>query len=104
MGVGGNNWSIYLAPGAWHVLALSPLPCFHITTQPLPPLFPPSFLPREVLSDFLVRPLTTCRSMAVLWGSLPELQDEITRVRRSLDERVGAGGGQALAQLQHAGA
>jgi hypothetical protein len=43
---------------------------------------------REILADFLVRPLTTCRSLAVLWGNLAELHDEITRVRRSPDEKV----------------
>ena len=44
------------------------------------------------MSDFLVRPLTTCRSLAVLWENLPDLQDEITRVRRSADEKVGGVG------------
>jgi hypothetical protein len=44
---------------------------------------------REILSDFLSRPQYTCHQLAALWGSLPHLQDEITRVRRSNDEQVG---------------
>ena len=65
------------APGPWRTVSL-PSPC------------------SEILADFLVRPLTTCRSLAVLWGNLSELQDEITRVRRSADEKVGGWvGGQA---------
>eukprot|EP00873_Tetraselmis_striata_P002904 jgi/Tetstr1/423168/TSEL_013936.t1 len=43
---------------------------------------------RELLSDFLERPQYTCRQLPQLWGHIPALQDEITRVRRSADGKV----------------
>eukprot|EP00873_Tetraselmis_striata_P025510 jgi/Tetstr1/445774/TSEL_033421.t1 len=43
---------------------------------------------RELLSDFLERPQYTCRQLPQLWGHIPTLQDEITRVRRSADGKV----------------